>query len=261
MRGSAAVVVAGLLLAAASVQAANEVTVRDTGHYVMDEAGVIGPEQRQQMENWLRELREKTGAQVKVLTVKSTGDEDFFDFSQRHYELWRLGQAGKDDGALIVFDLGGRHVRIHTGNGLEGALPDSWCGTLSRRIAGEYFKRHQYGEGLFQMTIAVANQVADDAGVKLTGLPEFRHLRPPEQSPYAVLIAIAIILLILWINWRTRKWGRRRRFWGPVYGGGWGGGYGGSFGGGWGGSSGGGGGGLDFGGGGHSSGGGGGASW
>ena len=110
------------LLAPAS---AGAVTVKDPGRYVVDTAGLIDAATERRMEGWLRELEQKTTAQVKVLTVPTTGGEDFFGFVQRHAEAWKLGRKGKDNGALIALAVKERRVRVHTGYGLEGVLPDS----------------------------------------------------------------------------------------------------------------------------------------
>ena len=126
------------------------------------------------MEGWLRELERKTTAQVKVLTVPTTDGEDIFGFVQRHAEAWRLGRKGKDNGALIALAVKERRVRIHTGYGLEGVLPDSWAGTASRRVATDFFRAGKYAEGLLALTVATANRVADGARVKLTGAPDYR---------------------------------------------------------------------------------------
>jgi uncharacterized protein len=248
-----------------------EVTVPQTGDYVVDTAHVLDAKSKHEMEGWLRELEDKTGAQVKVLTVPTIDGEDFFGFVQRHYDLWKLGQKKKDNGALIVLAVKEHRIRIHTGYGLEGALPDSWCGSLSRDIAQEYFKRGAYGPGLVQMTVAVANQVADDADVKLS-TPQVRHHVPQSDNVPFWLILLIVAIVIIAAHYAQRWGGGRRGFGGMMgpfppstYGGGWGGS---SFGGSWGGGSSGGGssgggsfGGGSWGGGGSSGGGGGGASW
>ena len=167
------VLLLSIVIAPAVVQ--SEVTVRDPGTYVVDRANIIESNAQQRLEAWLRELQLKTTAQVKVLTVPSTEGEDFFGFAQRHAELWKLGQSGKDNGALIVLALQERNVRIQTGYGLEGTLPDSWCGSASREVAAKYFKSGAYSEGLFRLTVSVANRVADQQNVTLTGMPEYRH--------------------------------------------------------------------------------------
>ena len=89
-----------LLLAAGTTLA--EVTVQDPGSFVVDTAGLIDEETKTSIENWLRELEQQTGAQVKLLTVSAMDGEDIFGFSQRHFDLWRLGKAEQDNGALIV---------------------------------------------------------------------------------------------------------------------------------------------------------------
>ncbi len=82
-----------------AVRAQAEMNVAQTGEYVVDAAGVIDTKTKTEIEGWLKELEEKTTAQVKVLTVKTDDGEDFFRFVQRHYDLWKLGKKGKSNGA------------------------------------------------------------------------------------------------------------------------------------------------------------------
>ena len=189
MRGSAgqpflrpAAVLCLAALALLAPASAGAVTVKDPGRYVVDTAGLIDAASERRMEGWLRELEQKTTAQVKVLTVPTTGGEDFFGFVQRHAEAWKLGRKGKDNGALIALTVKERRVRIHTGYGLEGVLPDSWAGTASRRVAADFFRAGKYAQGLMALTVATANRVADAARVKLTGAPGLPH---PRRTPSA----------------------------------------------------------------------------
>ena len=243
---------------------------RDTP--VIDQADVLSADQEQKLVGMLHELKEKTGAQVKVLTVPSLAGEDIFSFAQRHYDLWKLGKKGTDKGALIVLAPTERKVRIQTGYGLEGVLPDSWCGRQTRAVAQKYFVRRQFGEGLVELATTVAQRVAQDAGVQLTGVAAGNNLAGDDDfDPTIELVVLVIVLMILWSLYQQRKnrsGGQRRGTSAPGWGwntmpgmgsGGWmGGGSGGSWSGGGGGWSGGG---SDFGGGGSSGGGGGGASW
>ena len=92
-------------LVAASGHLHAEVSIPDPGSFVVDTAGIIDASVEQQLEGWLRELEQKTTAQVKVLTVRTTEGEDIFSFAQRHAESWKLGRKGKDTGALIALAL------------------------------------------------------------------------------------------------------------------------------------------------------------
>jgi uncharacterized protein len=270
---------AACLLLLSSRPALAEVTVTDPRTFVVDQADVIDSSAEEELEKLLKQLERQTTAQVKVLTVKSLDSEEIVSFAQRHFVLWKLGQKGKDNGALIVLSLEPHRIRIHTGYGLEGALPDSWCGTLSRHAASEYFKQGRYSEGIRYVTLAVINKVADEYGVKLAGAPR-PQLPPQPQGDVAgglicvlFLVIFLIPLLISLATYFFRRKGRQRwggRRFGPMLGGpgwydmfppsggsSWGGGWGSGGGFGGGGSFGGG----SFGGGGDSGGGGGGASW
>ena len=217
---------------------------------------------RQSLEGELKELQDKTTAQVKILVVPTLEGEDFFSFVQRHFDKWKLGSKQKRNGAIIALAVQEHKVRIHPGYDLEGTLPDSWCGSLSREAAGEFFKQEDYGGGLKKMTAAVANQIADEAGVKLTGVPNVRHVVNTGPPPNSAAMLLGGFLVLLWIVYVVgRMSGNPNLVWGLLWntvGSGFGGGFSG------GGSSGGGsygGGGGSFGGGGSSGGGGGGASW
>jgi len=262
------------LTAAASARSAlAAVTVQDPGTYVVDRAGIIDDGVERQFVGWLRELEQKTTAQVKVLTVPTTDGEDLFTFVQRHAELWKLGRSGRDNGVLIAVAVKERGDRIHVGYGLESVLPDSWCGSLRRQTFVPHFKQGRFSDGLYQGVVSVANKVADSANVTLTGIPDYRHreTRAAPRTAFCGAGLVPIIVLIIVVSSMSRRrrhygrWGggglARGLFWGSIInsmmsGGrrsGWGGGgFGGRSGGGFGGS---------FGGGGRFGGGGAGGSW
>ena len=208
-----------LLLAGSPGAWAAPLTVPDPGSFVVDGAKLIDPAHEQQLELWLRELEQKTTAQVKVLTVPETPEEDVFSFAQRHAELWRLGQKGEDNGALIVVvpksDRQSGAVRVQTGYGLEGALPDSWIGTLARDIVKRHLRAGRYSEGIYEFTAAVAHTVAQAANTELTGMIDTpRPANPQGGAICAGLMPLVILILIASSMGRRR--GKNRRTWGGV---------------------------------------------
>jgi uncharacterized protein len=252
--GPTALVLLALLALLPRAASAADLTVPDSDtSMVIDGAHVLDAAAAARTHALLARLRELTTAEVKVLTVPSTGGEDIVTFAQRHYDRWKLGQRGKDNGALIVLAVAEHHVRIHTGYGLEPVLPDSWCGTLTRSVAQDYFKAGNYGGGVERLAQAVAAEVAAAQGVTLDqgSAPRFDpgagRAVGPSQGGFPWLVLLIIIVAVIMMIRNARSGGTS---WGPgTYGGFGGGGGGGSFGGGFSGS------------GGRSGGGGGGASW
>ncbi|MBA3939172.1 MAG: TPM domain-containing protein [Planctomycetes bacterium] len=232
-----------------------ELTIPASTTVVVDGAQVLDAAAAQRITDLLVQLRARTTAEVKVLTVASSGGEDIVTFAQRHYDQWKLGKSGKDNGALIVLAVAERHVRIHTGYGLEPVLPDSWCGSLSRSVAQDYFKAGKYGAGIERMAQAVAAEVAAAQGVTLDQGTAPRYQPGSDGavgqsqggSPWLIVIIIIVVVILMMRRARSgiTPWGGSY----GGFGGGGGGGGGGSFGGGF------------SGGGGRSGGGGGGASW
>jgi len=191
--------------------ARGEVTLPRPTHFVADHANIIDAATEQSIDGWLAELRQKTGAFVLVVTVPTTDGEDFFGFVQRHFDLWKPGQAGKGDGALILVAMNERQARIHTGYGLESIMPDSWCGSLWRSVRGKYFKKTRYASGIQFMAVAVANKIADAHNVTLAGIPAYRHTGGASgkqgTAACAGLVPMLILFMVIFSGRRNRHYG------------------------------------------------------
>ena len=82
------------------------------------------------MEGLSREVLEKTGTAVVVATFKTIGDNEPDMYANELYEKWGIGKKGEDKGVLIFLVLDQRKVRIETGYGVEGILPDGLVGNI-----------------------------------------------------------------------------------------------------------------------------------
>jgi uncharacterized protein len=167
---------------------------------VNDFAGVIPSLYQSQMENTAREILEKTGIALVVATVETIGDNDPNDYANRLYGAWGIGKKGEDKGVLIFLAVKERRVRIETGYGVEGILPDGLTGEILDRYAIPRFKEGDYGKGLSETTNAVASIMAKAAGVALTGTgrPEQRADRTEKTTNIVqvlFLLAAAFFLL------------------------------------------------------------------
>ncbi len=91
---------------------------------VVDQANVIPATQREALESKLKDLEDKSGIQLVVATVKSLQGGDIETFANELFRTWKLGEAKKNNGVLLLVAPSERKVRIEVGYGLEGTLTD-----------------------------------------------------------------------------------------------------------------------------------------
>ena len=203
---------------------------------VSDFASVIPADTKKIMENLAEELLQKTGTAVVVATVKTIGDSDPDTYANELYENWGIGKKGEDKGVLIFLAVEERRVRIETGYGVEGILPDGLVGSMLDEYVVPYLKQNDYGKGLLNGMLAVGQIIAKDAGVTLgDGYTPLKTRNQSGTRKGSGLLPIIFFIIVFFLL--SRRGGGR---YSGGFGGG-GGGFSGGFGGFGGGSSGGGG--------------------
>ncbi len=190
-----------ILLLAASWAGAAEFPA-PVGH-VNDFAGVMKPETVQGLEGTLTSLKEKTGAEIAVVTVKTLGNLDVSTYAVRLMKEWGIGSKELNDGVLLLVSTGERKVRIEVGYGLEGAITDARSGLILREHIIPYLKDNDYDSGLNNGALALAQLIAKEKGADMGGVA--RPQAPPEPvrrsgrtrgMPFGQIILIAIFILV-----------------------------------------------------------------
>ena len=236
---------------------------------VNDLANVIGGSHAATIEAICRELKQKSGDTVFVVTVKTIAPwGDIREYAVRLFEKQGLGERGKDNGLLVLLAVQERRVWVEVGYGLEPYITDGFAGETSRQVMTPFFRQGDYGGGLEAGVARLVGRIAEARNIDITGAPPPTAPRhAPSLPPNALFLLFLLVFVgVRWLSSISRFGGRRAR-WGRRSGwSGWNSGvgpFGGGFGGGFGGFGGGGGGGGGFGGfgGGRGGGGGGGASW
>lgn len=217
---------------------------------VNDLAGVLSADQKDDLERKLVAYDDSTSNQVVVLTVKTLNDQPIEEYSLKVLRTWGIGNKTTNNGVLIVAAIDDHQVRIETGYGLEGAIPDITANQIITSDIVPTFRSSDYYGGLN----AAVNSIIKAAAGEYKA-PEGYADR--DQSGKGIPWGVIILVIILVIVFSRRGGGgggfmSRRGFWPIIFPGG----FGGGGGGGWSGGGGGGG----FGGFGGGSGGGGGAS-
>src|SRR5262249_27211905 len=108
-----------LVAVSASVALAQPLTFPTPTGRVVDDAGILDAATRAALTEKLAALEAKTTDQLVVATVKSLQGTSVEDYANRLFRQWKLGQAGKNNGVLLLVAPTERKVRIEVGYGLE----------------------------------------------------------------------------------------------------------------------------------------------
>ena len=131
---------------------------------VTDLVGVLDRETRQRLTRYLDQVRERTGAEIAILTVASTAPDTIEEYSIAVFDRWKIGERGRDNGLLFLVAVQDRRMRITTGYGLEGILPDGKVGEIRDRAILPYFRTGRYAEGIVRGAEALAAVILAEAG-------------------------------------------------------------------------------------------------
>ena len=219
---------------------------------VVDQANVITAQGRGALETKLKELEDKSSIQLVVATVKSLQGSDIETYANGLFRFWKLGQAQKNNGVLLLVAPAEHKVRIEVGYGLEGTLTDALSSVIIASAIIPRFKAGDFSGGIERGVDGIINVLSGDSA----GWQSKVDVRREDASAgFDELFPFLFFLLVIFICWYLihhagggptgRGTGRRRGgpvfipYGGPGWGSGWGGGgLGGGFGGGFGGGGG-----------------------
>lgn len=122
-----------VLLLALANGALAEIAIPLLKSHVTDLTETLSSMEISRLEQQLTDFEAKKGSQIALLIIPTTQPETIEQYSIRVAEVWKLGRKGIDDGVLLLVAKNDRTLRIETGYGLEGVLPDA----LARRIIDE----------------------------------------------------------------------------------------------------------------------------
>jgi uncharacterized protein len=115
---------------------------------VVDTTATLDAAQTAVLTRQALQLQQRKGSQLQVLLVPSTGAETIEQYAQRVFDAWKLGRRGVDDGVLLLVAKDDHRVRIQTGYGLEGAIPDALANRIIEETLLPHFRDDDYAGGI-----------------------------------------------------------------------------------------------------------------
>ena len=187
--------------------------------YVNDYAGVISEKDKASMEDVAKEVEEKTGAQIAVLTVRTMDPyTSIDDFSMAVAEKWKVGEKGKDTGIIIVLAMEERKIRIDVGYGLEGIFNDARVGRILDNNIIPYFRGGDFSAGLRRGMFKIADTIGTEMNVELDERTKMQDNTFTERLCMLIFFIIFVSIFLMMIRRMNNAKRTGRRYYGNSFG-------------------------------------------
>lgn len=142
-------VAAAAILAAAAIALAAFQIPPKPDRYVTDTAGVLPADRAEALNGRLEQFERETSNQIVVwIAPRLPQDAVLEEFTVAVARKWAVGQAGKNNGAVLFVFTQDRKMRIEVGYGLEGPLPDAIAHRIQEEEILPRFRSGDYAGGI-----------------------------------------------------------------------------------------------------------------
>lgn len=159
---------------------------------VNDYAGMLSANEVRALEEKLVAYDDSTSTQIAIVIERSLDGADIFDYSFRLAEHWGIGQSENDNGILIYVASLDRKVRIQTGYGTEGFLPDAMAKRIIENVIIPAFRQQQYYQGLDRATDIIISLAKGE----YQGMGRQRKPMPIGLILFLIVLILIVIIVI-----------------------------------------------------------------
>jgi uncharacterized protein len=165
---------------------------------VVDQAGVLTAQSHSDLEAKLKNLEDKSGIQLVVATVKSLEGSDVETYANQLFRYWKLGEAKKNKGVLLLVAPSEHKVRIEVGYGLEGMLTDALSSVIISSAIVPRFKAGDFAGGIERGVDGIISVLSGDTA----DWQPRPSVRANETSPLSdELLSVLFVLILIFIVW------------------------------------------------------------
>ena len=115
-----------LLLLFSFITPIHAVSLQDNGQFCNDDAGILSSSTENEINQKGKALDEKSGAQIVVVTVDYTDNQDIEDYAYDLFNDWGLGDKKKNNGVLILIVAQQNDYWVMQGRGIENVVTTSF---------------------------------------------------------------------------------------------------------------------------------------
>src|ERR1700758_5415779 len=181
---------------------------------VVDQANVITAQSRGVLETKLKELEDKSSIQLVVATVKSLQGSDIETYANGLFRFWKLGQAQKNNGVLLLVAPAEHKVRIEVGYGLEGTLTDALSSVIIASAIIPRFKANDYSGGSERGVDGIISVLNCDT---TDWQPKVNVRTDDNSTAVPTLFIVLFVCFFIYFLWLSRNSGTSGRYGGGTF--------------------------------------------
>ena len=141
--------------------------------YVADYASMLNDADKNQIIELGRELDQKHGAQIVVVTLDTLDGADIDQYANELFRAWGIGDGKNNSGVLLLIAKEDRKFRIEVGYGLEGAITDGYAGSILDGMKDQ-FRAENYSSAIVEayarLTLKAYEEYGDTPSENLNNL-------------------------------------------------------------------------------------------
>jgi uncharacterized protein len=165
---------------------------------VVDQAGVMTAQSKSDIEAKSKALEDKSSIQLVVATVKSLQGNDVETYANQLFRFWRLGEAKKNNGVLLLVAPAEHKVRIEVGYGLEGTLTDALSSVIISSAIIPRFKANDFSGGIERGVDGIISVLSGDSA---EWQPKVNVRTEDPSADFNKLFPILFFAIIIFIIW------------------------------------------------------------
>lgn len=208
---------------------------------VYDETNTLSQETIDYLNKTTYDLKKKTGGEIGVVIVKSLEGYSLEEYATKIFNDIKIGDKDKDNGVLILLallDKDNRQVKIETGYGAEGFVPDAYASRIIRemgRVVAENENDRPFEKAVLEGYAQIIKLYEGEYGVNIAAREPQEEIDYSDDNykdgdPFLAIFKLIFIIAVISMIFRNRNNGgpgggsgpgsRRRRqepviFWGP----------------------------------------------
>lgn len=187
------------LLAATGWLSAAEVMPPAPPRYFNDYTLTVSPQVIEQLDQQLTDYERKTSNQIIVAVFnKAETESSIQDYSHRIFTAWKVGRAGRNNGAVLFVFKNDHKIWIEVGYGLEGAIPDGTAKQIIDTVIAPKFRANDFDGGLRDGTVALlAAAQGEFTGTGKTTAEDRGSRGAQKGIPTWVILLVVMLIFII----------------------------------------------------------------